>query len=282
MPTINEAIKAAIEQLDEINATDTPRLDAEVLLAFVMQRSRASILASKDDELSEFELTHFKELIDDRARLYPVAYMIGEKEFWSMALVVSEKALIPRPDTELLVERALLKGDNSISTLLDLGTGCGAIALALAKELPDCKVTATDFSSSALELAELNKARQQAENVVFKQADWFFSLEKKSYDLIVSNPPYIDPEDAHLEGEVRYEPQSALVALDKGISDLAFIINNAMEYLTTDGWLLLEHGFDQADRVRSLMRAAGYANVHTTRDLGGNERVTEGQLPVLN
>jgi len=282
MPTISEAIDAAVEQLDEINATDTPRLDAEVLLAYVMQRSRASIIASKDDNLSEFELTHFKELVDDRARLYPVAYMVGEKEFWSMTLTVNEKALIPRPDTELLVERALLKGRDHVSTLLDLGTGSGAIALALAKELPDCMVTATDFSSSALELAELNKARHQADNVIFKQADWFFSLEKKHYDLIVSNPPYIDPLDGHLEGEVRYEPQSALVALDKGMADLAFIVDNAMEYLTTDGWLFLEHGFDQGDRVRLLMETAGYTNVITTSDLGGNERVTEGQAPKPN
>jgi len=282
MVTISEAIDAAIEQLEEINATDTPRLDAEVLLAFVMQRSRASIIAAKDDDLTEFELTHFKELVDDRARLYPVAYMVGEKEFWSMTLTVNEKALIPRPDTELLVERALLKADEQNSTLLDLGTGSGAIALALAKELPDCKVTATDFSSSALELAELNKARYQLYNVVFKQADWFFSLEKKSYDLIVSNPPYIDPKDEHLEGEVRYEPQSALVALDKGMSDLAYIVDNAMEYLSTDGWLFLEHGFDQAGCVRALMEAAGYKNVTTSCDLGGNERVTEGQVPKPN
>ncbi len=250
MPTIKEVLEAAIEQWEEINATDSPRLDAEVLLAFVMQRSRAFVIGNQDQEITEFELTHFKELVDDRARLYPVAYLTGEKEFWSMMLTVNEKVLVPRPDTELLVERVLFRREAEANSLLDLGTGSGAIALALAKELPGCQILATDFSASALELAESNRVRHDLDNVSFKQADWFLGLQENAFDIIASNPPYIDPMDPHLEGEVRYEPQSALVSMEAGLSDIAFIIKEALAYLSTRGWLLLEHGYDQGARVR--------------------------------
>ncbi len=282
MPTVQQVLKAAIEQWEEIGATDSPKLDAEVLLAFVMQRSRAFVIANQEQALTEFELTHFKELVDDRARLYPVAYLTGEKEFWSMSLKVNEKVLVPRPETELLVERTLHLREEEANSLLDLGTGSGAIALALAKELADCKVLATDFSKSALELAESNRLRHELNNVSFKQADWFFGLGKKRFDLIVSNPPYIDPMDPHLESEVRYEPQSALVAMEAGLADIAFIIKEAPEYLTNRGWLLLEHGYDQGARVREFMRVEGYVDITTSKDLAGNDRVTEGRLPVVN
>lgn len=220
----------------------------------------------------------FDALLARRLAGEPVAYIIGEREFWSLPLKVSPTTLIPRPDTERLVEVALDKTYGQTGSILDLGTGTGAIALALASELPNRQVMGVDLKQEAKELAEYNAAQLNIKNVTFDQGSWFEPIaEGTKFALIVSNPPYIDEKDPHLsQGDVRFEPKSALVADENGLADIRHISDLARQYLEEGGWLAFEHGYDQGEAVREIMSGFGYQQVVTEKDYGGNDRVTLG------
>lgn len=259
---------------------ESPRRDAQILLEFVTGRGRAWLLAFGETPLASSELEQLDMLLKRRADGQPIAYLLGEREFWSMMLKVSPATLIPRPDTECLVEQALALLPAGAAEVLDLGTGTGAIALALARERPAWRVTGVDVQPEAVELARGNALRHGVNNVRFETGSWFKSLQGKRYSLIVSNPPYIDVDDPHLgQGDVRFEPQSALVAGDGGLADLAAIISGAAAHLFSGGWLVLEHGWRQGEAVRGLLARARFSKIATCNDYGGNERVSMAQWP---
>ncbi|MGL5603243.1 MAG: peptide chain release factor N(5)-glutamine methyltransferase [Silvania sp.] len=264
--------------VSELSASDSPRRDAEILLGHVTGRARTYILAFAETMLTRDEESQLAELLARRKTGEPVAHLVGEREFWSLPLYVSAATLIPRPDTECLVEQALARLPASPARILDLGTGTGAIALALASERPDCQVTAVDVMPDAVALAQRNVDRLALPNVTVVHSSWFSALADRQFETIVSNPPYIDEADPHLgEGDVRFEPRSALVAAGQGLADLSQIITDARQHLVSDGWLLLEHGWTQGETVRALFLQAGYQQVETCRDYGGNERLTLGK-----
>ena len=259
----------------------TAQLDAELLLAFVLEKPRSYLYTWPDKTVTEAQVAAFMTLLERRQRGEPVAYLLGRQGFWTLDLQVAKHTLIPRADTELLVESALQLADAS-STLkvLDLGTGTGALALALASERPLWAVTGVDRIESAVALAQNNQRQLQLANVEFLSSHWFSALTAQRYDLIVSNPPYIADNDPHLQqGDVRFEPLSALVSGPDGLDDIRLIIAQAPSYLTANGWLLLEHGFDQASAVRELLQQAGFIDVSSQRDLSGHQRISLGRLP---
>lgn len=257
--------------------SDSPKRDAEILLSWVTGRARTYLLAFGESQLTPEQLAALEPLAARREQGEPIAYLVGEREFWSLPLSVSPATLIPRPDTECLVEQALALLPSTPCRILDLGTGTGAIALALASERPDCAVVGVDIKADAVALARHNAEKLALENVDFLQSRWFQSLDGK-FTLIASNPPYIDANDPHLsEGDVRYEPQSALVAAAEGMADLADIIRQAPDYLEQGGWLVLEHGWQQAQAVQKHLKKAGFSAVITHKDYGNNDRVTLGQ-----
>ncbi|PIF21683.1 peptide chain release factor N(5)-glutamine methyltransferase [Candidatus Pantoea floridensis] len=258
---------------------DSPKRDAEILLGFVTGKSRSWLVAFDDAELDERQQQQLKALLARRVNGEPIAHLVGEREFWSLPLRVSDATLIPRPDTEVLVEQALAHLPVTAKSLLDLGTGTGAIALALASERPQCQVIGCDRIPAAVELAQDNAQRLHINNAHFMLSHWFSDLPAQRFDLIVSNPPYIDAADEHLQqGDVRFEPLSALVADDQGLADLRFIIHTAPQWLQPGGWLLLEHGWQQGAAVRAMMMQHNYQMVSTVDDYGGNPRVTLGQF----
>ena len=260
--------------------SDTPRLDVEVLLCHVLGESRTYLFTWPERELSEQQLAQFEALFIRRLRGEPVAHLTGYREFWSLSLAVSPATLIPRPDTELLVELALRLPLPEGAAVLDLGTGTGAIALALASERRHWQILAVDALPGAVELAERNRRALGLANVRVVEGNWFDGLGGQRFDLVVSNPPYVDAEDPHLgEGDVRFEPASALVAAESGLADLKTIVATAPDSLKGGGWLLLEHGWQQAQAVRELMKGAGFREVVSEKDLAGRERATLGQWP---
>ncbi|ENM5840098.1 peptide chain release factor N(5)-glutamine methyltransferase [Vibrio mimicus] len=276
--TIEAALKAAIEQLQQ-SGSDSPALDAAVLLCHVLAKPRSYLLTWPDKTLEESALVSLNALLARRMAGEPVAYILGEREFWSLPLKVSPSTLIPRPDTERLVELALEKAALIEGELLDLGTGTGAIALALASELPLRRVTGIDLRPEAAELAQENATRLSILNTQFLQGSWFSPLaDGTKFALIVSNPPYIEENDPHLnQGDVRFEPKSALVAEENGLADIRYISTHAPRFLLEGGWLLFEHGYDQGEAVRTILRELGYQSVTTEQDYAGNDRVTLGQ-----
>ncbi|MGG2078818.1 peptide chain release factor N(5)-glutamine methyltransferase [Lelliottia nimipressuralis] len=264
----------------ELSSSESPRRDAEILLEHVTGKARTYLLAFGETLLTPEQEAQLAALLARRKTGEPVAHLTGEREFWSLPLYVSAATLIPRPDTECLVEQALARLPDGPCRILDLGTGTGAIALALASERPDCQVTAVDVMPDAVALAQRNLARLGFSNVQINQSSWFSALAQHAFEMIVSNPPYIDEHDPHLsQGDVRFEPLTALVAANNGLADIEHIITTAREYLVPGGWLLLEHGWTQGAAVRALFSAAGYASVETCRDYGGNERLTLGKKP---
>ena len=270
-------LKAAVARLTQ---SESARRDAEILLGFVTGRARTFLMAFGETVLTPQEQDQLERLLARRERGEPVAYLIGEREFWSLPLSVSPATLIPRPDTECLVELALELLPSSPCAILDLGTGTGAIALALACERPDCKVTGVDLQPEAVALARHNAQKLSIGNAQFLQGSWFAPLAGETFALIASNPPYIDAADPHLaQGDVRFEPSSALVAPQQGLADLSAIVQQAPHHLQSQGWLLLEHGWQQGESVRALLQAAGFISIDTRRDYGGNDRVTFGQWP---
>lgn len=265
--------------IGRLRASESPRRDAEILLGYVTGRARTYILAFAETMLTSAEQEQLEALLARRERGEPIAHLTGQREFWSLPLFVSPVTLIPRPDTECLVEQALARLPAEPCRILDLGTGTGAIALALATERPDCQVTAVDFLPDAVALATRNAQHLDIRNVTILRSDWFSALAGQRFTVIVSNPPYIDETDPHLDqGDVRFEPKSALVAGQNGLADLAHIITTARDYLLPGGFLLLEHGWRQGEAVRALFTAAGYQQVKTCQDYGGNDRLTLGQL----
>ena len=265
----------------ELPDSPTPRLDAELLLAQALGRSRGYLHTWPEREPEASQLERFQAALARRRAGEPVAYILGRQGFWSLDLDVASHTLIPRPDTELLVETALALLPATPLQVLDLGTGTGAIALALACERPAWQVTGVDRVPEAVALAQGNGIRLQMANARFAESCWFSALAGQRFQLIVSNPPYIAAADPHLsQGDVRFEPSSALVAGSDGLDDIRLIIEQAPEHLLAGGWLLLEHGFDQAEAVRELLVQRGFATVESRRDLGGHQRISLGQWPL--
>lgn len=274
---IDRLLGRAAERLSKAGST-SPRLDAEVLLGHVLGVDRTWLYTWGDRAAPVYERARFEALVAARAEGHPVAYLIGEREFWGLALSTSPHTLIPRPDTETLVEMALKLAPAAEGRLLDLGTGTGAIALAFASERPGWQVTGIDRIEDAVSLAIANAERLNITNVRFLVSDWFSAL-AESFDVIVANPPYIAESDPHLMlGDVRFEPLSALVAGEGGLADLRRLIDSAPRYLRPGGWLALEHGHDQSEQVRERLKAAGYREVASHYDLSGQQRVTLGRM----
>lgn len=277
MISIEANLQTAIEALIA-SGSDTPALDAAVLLCHVLDKPRSYLLTWPERELDAAQQIQFNELLAKRIEGQPVAYIVGEREFWSLPLEVAPATLIPRADTERLVELALEKIPAIDGDILDLGTGTGAIALALASEFPKRRVIGIDLQPQAQQLATRNGQKLNLTNASFLQGSWFEPLDDKAeFACIVSNPPYIDKMDPHLaQGDVRFEPLTALVAEEKGLADLNYIAANARQYLKSGGWLLMEHGSDQGADVRQILMDAGYQQVTTEQDYGHNDRVTLG------
>ena len=279
--TIADCLKKSAQLID---ISDSPRLDIEILLAHILQKDRSYLFTWPEKELTEEQAKTFNDFLSRRLTGEPIAHIIGLREFWSLPIMVNKSTLIPRPDTELLVEAVLglfsEDDENQTRRLLDLGTGTGAIVLALANEKKSWQGVGVDKELAAVELAEKNRENLALDNVKIVQSDWFSALGNEAeFDIIVSNPPYIDPSDEHLtQGDVRFEPLSALIADKKGLADLEYIIVHAPGYLTSDGWLLVEHGYNQGNAVRDLFAANNFGDINTFRDFGGNERVTVGKL----
>lgn len=260
-----------------IDAAGIPRREAELLLLHLLGRDRGWLFAHATAPLDEATAQGFLALSRRRAAGEPIAYLTGRREFWSLSLAVTPAVLIPRPDTEILVQWALeLAAANAVDAVLDLGTGSGAIALALARELPGIRVTASDASAAALAVARANGSALEA-TIEWLEGNWFDPVPGRRWPLIVSNPPYIAAGDPHLvAGDLPAEPASALVAGPSGLECLAAIAAAAPAHLRADGWMLLEHGCDQGAAVRELLREAGFTEVATRPDLAGRDRVSGG------
>jgi len=268
--------------LRETQLPDSPsaRLDVELLLAAALGKPRSYLRTWPEKLVPREVLARFQADLERRRQGEPVAYILGQQGFWSLDLEVSPDTLIPRPDTEVLVETALALPLADEARVLDLGTGTGAIALALAHERPRWQVLGVDRIAAAVELARRNAERLRLGNARFAESHWFDALAGQRFELIVSNPPYIAGSDHHLdEGDVRFEPRSALVAGADGLDDIRELIAAAPEHLETGGWLWLEHGFEQAGAVRELLVCRGFAEVESRCDLGGHQRISGGRWP---
>lgn len=274
---IEQVLKNTTAQLMTAGS-ESPQLDSAVLLCHVLDKPRSYLLTWPEKQLDDAQYEAFQALLARRINGEPIAYIIGEREFWSLPLKVSSSTLIPRPDTERLVELALEKITRSTSKVLDLGTGTGAIALAIASECPHVQVTGIDLRQEAADLALENSQRLAITNTTFLSGSWYTPLHHdECFDVIVSNPPYIDEADPHLiQGDVRFEPKSALVADDNGLSDIRIISDQGRLHLAVDGWLLMEHGFEQGAAVRNILTQLGYQQVSTCQDYAGLDRVTIG------
>lgn len=276
LETIAQALQWGRQELQAYS--DSSALDAEVLLAHVLQKKRSDLYACPEQKLAVLEKNQFSSCIAKRRAQQPIAYLTGHQEFWSLDLLVTPDTLIPRPETELLVELVLNKLTGTHERVADLGTGSGAIALALAHERPDWVLHAVDISPAALDIARLNAKRLGINNVVWAEGSWCAGLPDCRFSAIVSNPPYIAVEDNHIRyNGLQYEPLTALVAGEDGLAALSLIIKNTKDYLTPGGYLLLEHGYQQAAVVSGLFAKNGYTEINLYQDLAGLDRVTIGR-----
>lgn len=259
--------------------SDSARLDVEILLCHVLEKPRSYLFTWPEQTLNATQLRRFEQLIQARMQGQPVAYLTGSREFWSLPLQVNHSTLIPRPDTEVLVEAALQCIPRDCQgELIDLGTGSGAIALAIASERPLLHVHGVDNNPDAVQLAQTNASNLGLHNCQFRQGNWLENLTGPAPDFIVSNPPYIAENDPHLDqGDVRFEPRSALTAGKDGLDDIRVICQQAMQHLNSGGWLLLEHGYNQAEDVRTILESNGYTECQTIKDYQGNWRVSMGK-----
>ena len=285
-PTVATLLRAARAQLQSVS--DTPDLDAQLLLAHVMEKPRSWLFAHDDARLTPEQRHTFHQLLKHRMQGEPVAYLLGTQAFYDLTLQVTPDVLIPRPETELLVDKALQLGDRwqqksflsssapPVPRIVDLGTGSGAIALALKAHRPEWQVSASDLSEAALDVARANARRLQLE-IDFRQGPWLTPFAGEHFTLIVSNPPYIAPDDPHLDGSIRFEPSTALIAPEEGLADLNHLIDQAPAHLQPEGWLLLEHGYNQHQAVQQRLRQRGFGAVETFHDLAGHPRVSIGQ-----
>ncbi|MBV7300093.1 peptide chain release factor N(5)-glutamine methyltransferase [Enterovibrio paralichthyis] len=276
--SIEHALRDAALLLAQ-HQSPSPKIDASVLLCHVLDKPSSYLYTWSDKLLTDEEEAAFNALLARRKLGEPVAYIIGYRDFWSLRLNVEPSTLIPRPDTERLVELALERLPQGEGTVLDLGTGTGAIALAIASERKDIGVTGVDLRDEAVALAKRNQLANGISNAAFLQSSWFDNVPAQRFTMIVSNPPYIDPEDPHLsQGDVRFEPKSALIADDQGLADIRHICQHSPEYLADGGWLLIEHGYDQGEKARAIFADAGFSDVETVQDYAGQDRVTLGVL----
>jgi release factor glutamine methyltransferase len=293
--TIASLIEQGYRLLNDIS--DSPKLDAQILLCFVIDKPASFLLTWPENILTAANIEQYQALLLRRQQSEPIAYIVGVREFWSLPFYVSPATLIPRPDTETLIELVLdlyqqpcfsksyvdnnslaiddLSAQDNISCL-DLGTGTGAIALSLASEMPLWDIHAIDFNIDAVKLAQRNAKNLALTQVNIYQSDWFSQIcVDKKFNVIVSNPPYIDEDDIHLsQGDVQFEPKSALVAQDNGLADIRHIAKQARSYLTDNGSLFFEHGYQQAEDVQNILMELGYIKAHTVKDLSGNDRIT--------
>lgn len=278
MATLAETLRASTESLNRYS--DTPRLDAELLICYVLDIPRTRFFTEPDQMLEPEQVTAINNFVQQRIEGQPVAYLVGYRDFWNLKLKVTPDTLIPRPETELLVETALeLFANDEPIDAIDLGTGTGAIALSLAKERPGWNITASDQSRDTLAVAIENAETYQLHNVTLLQSHWFDNIaSERKYDLIISNPPYVPEDAAHLQGRgVRYEPPQALCSGPDGLNDIRIIIPESKKHLKQHGWLLLEHGFDQGEQVKALFAEHGYQYIQQKNDLAGHTRITFGQ-----
>ncbi|MBV7315900.1 peptide chain release factor N(5)-glutamine methyltransferase [Shewanella sp. NIFS-20-20] len=276
--TIEQALRRACLLLN--GSSDTAALDSEILLQHVLDKNRTYLFTWGDKRLTATEAERFQQLLALRLEGHPIAHLIGEREFFSLPFKVNPTTLIPRPDTEVLVETALALPLPSGARVLDLGTGTGAIALSLAHERPQWQIKGVDKVAAAVALACENRQMLGLERVEICQSDWFSAVSEQAFDLIVSNPPYIDENDHHLsQGDVRFEPLSALTAADAGYQDLFYIAEHSRDRLVSGGYLLMEHGFEQGARLRNALSDMGYVDVKTIKDYGDNERCTLARWP---
>jgi len=275
MATVRELLRSA----DDLPG-ESARRDAEILLGHCLDRPRSWLYTWPEREVDAAGVARYHALLAERRRGVPVAYLTGVREFWSLPLRVDSHTLIPRPETETLVSWALeLPLAHAALRVLDLGTGSGAIALALASERPGWQVQGVDRSEAAVAAATRNAASLGLQRVRFDRSDWYQALAGERFGLVVANPPYVSSDDPHLQqGDLRFEPRSALVAAGAGLADLDAIVAGAPAWLADDGWLLLEHGYRQGEAVRALLREAGFSGIETRRDLAGQERVSGGRL----
>ncbi len=277
MQRIKSVLEEAANKL--ASCSESALLDAEVLLCLVLDKRRSHLRAWPDKKLQPELISRFLTLIQERQKGIPIAYITGRREFWSREFHVTPDVLIPRPDTELLIELSLklIPPDKAVK-VIDLGTGSGIIAITLAAERPHVQVSATDFSLAALRIAQLNANQHHTNNIQFYQSDWFTNMPDAKFNLIISNPPYIAKDDSHLkQGDIRFEPQTALCADEQGLSDIKIIADTARNRLEPGGHLLIEHGYDQQDPVQTIFKNFHYDNVQTVTDLSGQPRVTYGQ-----
>lgn len=276
---IDELIRQASLSLQSIS--DSPRLDAEVLLAHVLQKSRGFLYAHPEYQLTDTELALWQTFITKRQQSVPIAYLIGEREFWSLSFYVSTATLIPRPATESLVSYLLNRYPNTPLSICDLGTGTGAIAISLAHERPQWHVTAVDIQPQAIALAKKNAERHQT-LIHFICSNWFEQIPLSTFDIIVSNPPYIAPDDPHLfMGDVRHEPRTALVSAQQGLADIEYLLDHAAIHLNPNGILIFEHGYDQQPQILALMQAKGWKNPQGFNDEEGIPRFCVGHQSTI-
>jgi release factor glutamine methyltransferase len=279
---IQQALQHAIQSLSQPiveESSPTHALDAQVLLSHVLECNTAHLIAWPEKDLSEQQEIRYLQLIQQRQQGLPVAHLTGQREFWSLDFDVNNSTLIPRPETETLVEYILTKfGQNKQFALLDMGTGTGAIAIAIASEKPEWKIVASDISEQALKLATSNSQKHGTDNVTFLQSDWFKNISMTDFDIIVSNPPYIAADDPHLQqGDVRFEPQSALSSGKTGMDDIEHLCAHAKNHLKNNGWLIVEHGYNQEQLVSDSFAENGFTQIEQVRDLSGHTRMTAGK-----
>lgn len=273
MATVRELLRSGADL-----SSDSARRDSEILLGHCLGKSRAWLYTWPESAVAPECAQRFNALLAQRRAGMPVAYLIGEREFWSLSLAVNSATLIPRPETETLVAWVLELALPDDAKVLDLGAGSGAIALAVAFEKPLWQITALDSSAEALQVARANADKLGLQRVTLLQSDWYQGVAGQRFDALLANPPYIDADDPHLErDDVRFEPRAALIAADQGLADLRHLIDGAPAHLSSGGWLLLEHGWEQAAAVRRMLAAAGFNNISTRSDVAGLERITGGQ-----